>query len=269
MHTKLTVQERLKDLRVEKGLTLEQLAEETQLSRSALGNYETNEDKDINPYAIIKLAEYYGVSTDYLLGVTETKNHPNTELSELCLSDDMIDLLTSGKINNRLFCEFALHPEFPCLMADMEIYVDGMVAMQIGNLNSMLETVRQMILEKYDPEEDNNLRTLKAAQLQEDKYFAQVISNDVEKIITDLKEAHKDDSTSADDSLSLDSFKADIEEAYDEETIKQYNGLIMILCKKLEINSNKLTEEEKRCLVSIGKKSNLYKRAGARKLKHK
>ena len=33
----LTIQERLKDLRVERGLTLEQLAEQTHLSKSALG----------------------------------------------------------------------------------------------------------------------------------------------------------------------------------------------------------------------------------------
>ena len=36
----LTIQERLKDLRVERGLTLEQLAEQTHLSKSALGSYD-------------------------------------------------------------------------------------------------------------------------------------------------------------------------------------------------------------------------------------
>lgn len=35
----LSIQERLKDLRVERGLTLEQLAEETHLSKSALLSY--------------------------------------------------------------------------------------------------------------------------------------------------------------------------------------------------------------------------------------
>lgn len=42
----LTIQERLKDLRVERGLTLEQLAEQTQLSKSALGSYEADDFKD-------------------------------------------------------------------------------------------------------------------------------------------------------------------------------------------------------------------------------
>ena len=35
----LSIQERLKDLRVERGLTLEQLEEQVNLSKSALGSY--------------------------------------------------------------------------------------------------------------------------------------------------------------------------------------------------------------------------------------
>lgn len=53
MQVKLTIQERLKDLRCERKLTLEQLAEKTGLSKSALGNYESNDFKDISPFAIV------------------------------------------------------------------------------------------------------------------------------------------------------------------------------------------------------------------------
>ena len=49
MYTKLSIPERLKDLRVvDKHLTLEQLAEKTGLSRSALGKYESDDYKDIS-----------------------------------------------------------------------------------------------------------------------------------------------------------------------------------------------------------------------------
>lgn len=51
----LSIQERIKDLRIEHKLTLEQLAEQTGLSKSALGNYENDEFKDISHYALIKL----------------------------------------------------------------------------------------------------------------------------------------------------------------------------------------------------------------------
>ena len=124
----LTIQERLRDLRVERGLTLEQLAEQTQLSKSALGSYEADEYKDISHYALIKLAKFYGVTADYLLGLTETKNHSNADLADLRLSDDMIDLLKSGRIDTALLCELAAHPDFMKLLADIQIYVEGIAA---------------------------------------------------------------------------------------------------------------------------------------------
>ena len=66
MYVQLTMAERLKDLRViDKKLTLEQLAEQTGLPKSALGKYESEDCGDINHYAIQKLAKFYGVSTDY------------------------------------------------------------------------------------------------------------------------------------------------------------------------------------------------------------
>ena len=48
----LTIQERLKDLRVECGLTLEQLAEQTHPSKSALGSYEAEDFKDSSHYTL-------------------------------------------------------------------------------------------------------------------------------------------------------------------------------------------------------------------------
>ena len=94
MYAKLSIPERLKDLRVvDKHLTLEQLAEQTGLSKSALGKYETDDYKDISPFAIATLADFYGVSTDYLMGLTENKNQQPASLRtgyppELPASDD-------------------------------------------------------------------------------------------------------------------------------------------------------------------------------------
>lgn len=76
----MTIQEHLKDLRVESSLTLEQLAEQTHLSKSALSSYEVDEFKDISHYALAKLAEFYGVSADYILGLSANKNPPNADL---------------------------------------------------------------------------------------------------------------------------------------------------------------------------------------------
>ena len=48
MNGATTIQERLKDLRLNKGLKLEELAEQTGISKSALGSYEKDDYKEIN-----------------------------------------------------------------------------------------------------------------------------------------------------------------------------------------------------------------------------
>ena len=68
---------------------METLAEQTGLSKSALSKYESDDVTDLSIYAVTTLAEFYGVTTDYLLGVTENKKRPDAVLSD-CL------LYTSG-----------------------------------------------------------------------------------------------------------------------------------------------------------------------------
>lgn len=214
MNIALTIQEKLKDLRVERGLTLEQLEQQTGISRSALGQYENNEYKDISHTSIVTLAKFYGVSTDYLLGLTENKNHPNAELAGLHLSDEMIELLKDEKINVRLLCELAAHKDFVKLMADIEIYVDGIAAMQIQNLNSTVDLARAEIMERYHPvEHDRTLLTLEAAHINEDLYFGQRIYEDMVGILHDIKETHKRDSTSAPETPVASQVKSAIEKA--------------------------------------------------------
>ena len=162
MYVKLSIPERLKDLRVvDKHLTLEQLANETGLSRSALAKYEGDGYKDISPFAIATLADFYGVSADYLMGLTENKEIPNIEVQSLHLNDSMIELLKSGRINNRLLCEIATHEDFPRLLTDITIIVDRIAGMRVNQLNMDLEAARQTVMETYAPGEDDlYMRTL-------------------------------------------------------------------------------------------------------------
>lgn len=85
MNGATTIQERLKDLRLNKGLKLEELAEQTGISKSALGSYEKDDYKEINHGNLILLADFYGVSLDYLFCRTENRAEINTPLRELHL----------------------------------------------------------------------------------------------------------------------------------------------------------------------------------------
>lgn len=200
MNIKLTVAERLKDLRVEKGWTLDKLAEETGLSKSALGLYETDDKRDISPFAILKLAETYEVTTDYLLGASENKKHSNTELIALHLSDDALTVLKDEKFNHRLLSELICHKQFRRLMVDAEIYVDRIADSRISDLNAMLEITRKQVQEQYAPDADDlYMRTLELAQVQAGDYFKAVVTEDLTAILNDIRSAHIKDETTADE----------------------------------------------------------------------
>jgi len=64
---------RLRGLREEKGLTQKELAQALGLnSKSTITNYEQN-SRDPDYETLIKIAKYFGVSVDFLLGQTDQR----------------------------------------------------------------------------------------------------------------------------------------------------------------------------------------------------
>ena len=269
MYVKLSVPERLKDLRVECRLTLDQLAEATGLSRSALGSYETDDYKDISPFSVVTLSEFYGVSTDYLLGVSEMKNHPDTDLAGLHLGDEMVKVLAGGKINNRLLCEIVTHKDFQRLMVDTEICVDRIAAMRVHDMNVVLAETRKMVMEKHDPgENDLYMRTLELAQIDKDEYFSRVVHDDLDGIIRDIREVHKKDTTTADEVNPSDTARQELEAAMSYEGSPEERKA-RVFCRQLGINYDKLSKDEFASLIRILKKSSLLKDPPTRKRKNR
>ena len=120
MHTRLTIPERLKDLRVaEKRMSLQELSDATGIPSSTLGNYEKDENVDMSLGNLLTLADFYHVSTDYLLCRTELREHTNKSVSDLHLNDDAIQILTDKKYN----------PE-----ASNDAYINGLLLLFCKNL---------------------------------------------------------------------------------------------------------------------------------------
>lgn len=259
MNTALTIQEKLKDLRVAQGLTLEQLAEQTGLSKSALGKYESDEVRDISPFAIVTLAKLYGVSADYLLGMAENKNHPNTELAALHLSDNAIDSIKNGQFNKRLLSELLAHEKFQRLMLDAEIYVDRIADARINDLNFMLEISRKQAALQYAPGENAlDMRTLELAQIQTGDYFSRVISDDLTGILKDIREAHTQDAMTADDISVAAEVGKRLQDAMNYDGSKQEKQARVYLAS-LEIDYDAITKEEFVTLIGILEKSKKLK----------
>ncbi|MGN1157937.1 MAG: helix-turn-helix domain-containing protein [Agathobacter sp.] len=173
MKVKLSIQEQLRNLRAkQKDLTLEKLSQATGIATSTLGKYESDDYKDINHTYLFVLAKYYHVSADWLLGFIESREVQNYEIADLQLDDETLDILKSGRLNNRLLCEILKHPDFLKLMTDTKIYVDGIATMQIKNMNDWLNAVRLQIVQQHNPESnDLYLQVLDAARINEEYFF--------------------------------------------------------------------------------------------------
>ncbi|HHV73076.1 MAG TPA: helix-turn-helix domain-containing protein [Thermoanaerobacterium sp.] len=77
--------ERLSQLRKEKGLTQEELAKALNMTRSSLSLYEIGK-RDPDTDTLKKIADFFNVSTDYLLGQTDIRNQAD-EITD-AVSDD-------------------------------------------------------------------------------------------------------------------------------------------------------------------------------------
>ncbi len=187
----LTITARLKDLRKKRGLTLEALAEATKISRPALGTYETGDFKDISPFSIVKLAKFYGVTTDYLMGVSNLEKEADTEIQELRLTNEALNALKTGGFSGTLLSEIISHRDFQRLMVDIEIFADHIAGMQIDNLNSTMGTIRGIVQKQYHPDENELFyRTLELAKIPADEYVGSVLREDLTGILRDIRASH-------------------------------------------------------------------------------
>lgn len=63
---------RIRDLREDKDLTQEQLAKLLNVSQTTYSRYESG-NLDIPSQSLVKLAQYYSISVDYLLNLTDNR----------------------------------------------------------------------------------------------------------------------------------------------------------------------------------------------------
>ncbi len=137
----------------------------------------------------------------------------------------------------------------------MEICIDAIADMRIRDMNQLLETTRQKIIQQYAPEEpDLHLRTLELAQINEDSFFRHVLHKDLDAIVWDLREAHSKDSATADTAQTAADETADIRkkmvEALEiEGTLQQKRARAAAVAMKL--NYDNLSESDQKALERI------------------
>lgn len=196
MQIKMTMGEKLKDLRVERGLTTKQLCQQTGISEAVYNGLENDADRDTGYSRIIALARFYDVPTDYLLGFTESRITKNIELKELGLSDNAINVLLKKKQSNALLSDLIEHKEFPNLINSIDVYVRQIAAPNISSVNNMLKIAQRGIENYYSddkpkPEDyDSAMNYMNETVVNEDDFLRFRISERFNQILRDVFEQH-------------------------------------------------------------------------------
>ena len=97
---------RIKNLREEMNMKQEELAKVLSISPSAVGMYERDE-REPNDEITLKLAEYFNVSTDYLLGKTDIRNQEEIETDKINIGLSKKDYNPPTKEQQEKIEEFA------------------------------------------------------------------------------------------------------------------------------------------------------------------
>lgn len=87
----MSFSEKLKALRAEKKITQQQLAEYLGVGRPTIAGYETK-GKQPDFDKVMEIAEYFNVSTDYLLGMSPIRNPYNEEITKPDESSQYLDV---------------------------------------------------------------------------------------------------------------------------------------------------------------------------------
>ena len=156
--------QRIQDLIKNRKITQAELAEKVGLSNSALSRYLQGRTTNLGDGFIIRIAKYFDVSTDFLLGETDIPDRKNYDIEELRLSAETAKLLYTGKVDASVLNQLIEHPRFPQLLLLLARYRDETMIAGINAMNQILTFIRSLTLDQANLHPEDAVAVKNATQ---------------------------------------------------------------------------------------------------------
>ena len=140
-----TVRERIQDQLKERKITQGELAAEIGMAESSLSRFLSAKTDKIGDEYIIKIADFLGVSTDFILGQTDFPERRNYDIGELGLSYKAAMALYTREVDTDVVNRILENPQFPAITRMIARYFKDSNAEGPAGLNAMWDTMQQMI----------------------------------------------------------------------------------------------------------------------------
>ena len=156
-----TMTERIRDLMDQNHISQSELAAKLNMTDSALSRFLNGKTSKISDDAILKLAEIFCVSTDFLYGTTEIPDRMNYDIAELGLSSLAAKNLYTKQANPEVVCRLLENPRFALLTYMVSRYFNDTMAAGIAAQNQMLESFSSILLGQGAAEAARDVKLLR------------------------------------------------------------------------------------------------------------
>ena len=140
-----TVRHRIQELIKERKITQAELAAEIGMAESSLSRFLSEKTDKIGDEYIIKIADFLGVSTDFILGQTAFPERRNYDIEELGLSYKAAMALYTREVDTDVVNRILESPQFPEITRMIARYFKDSNAEGPAGLNAMWDTMQQII----------------------------------------------------------------------------------------------------------------------------
>lgn len=139
-----TVRHRIQELIKERKIPQAELATAIGISESALSRFLSGRTDKIGDEYIIKIADFLGVSTDFILGQTDFPERRNFDIGELGLSYKAAMALYTREVDTDVVNRILENPQFPEITRMISRYFKDTIAEGFAVQNAMWDTLQQL-----------------------------------------------------------------------------------------------------------------------------
>ena len=139
-----TVRHRIQELIKERKITQAELAAEIGMAESSLSRFLSEKTDKIGDEYIIKIADFLGVSTDFILGQTDFPERRNYDIGELGLSYKAAMALYTREVDTDVVNRILENPQFPEITRMISRYFKDTIAEGFAVQNAMWDTLQQL-----------------------------------------------------------------------------------------------------------------------------
>ncbi len=150
-YLKGNIQDRITDLREQNGWTKAELAERIGIDASRMGRIESGETKSVGDDVILALAKAFGVSTDFLLGISDDPEPNNYDIKDLGLSVAAAKNLYTEKIDPDVLNLMLEDPRFGTLTYMISRYLHDVMTEGYRAQSKLYNMTAAMLMGNAEP----------------------------------------------------------------------------------------------------------------------